>query len=698
MTHSSSHHSKPQFTNRLIDETSPYLRQHAHNPVDWYPWGIEALETASRLDKPILLSIGYSACHWCHVMERESFENESIAGLMNEFFVNIKVDREERPDLDSIYMGYVQMTTGSGGWPMTVFLTPDQIPFFGGTYFPPDDRYGRPGFTRICSAVSQAYRTRKNEIIASGPEIIEALQKVNKLPKGQELNGTETLTSAFQQLSQRFDWVNGGFAGAPKFPPAMNLAFCLRYHLRSSEPAALDFVKLTLDKMASGGMYDQIGGGFHRYSVDDHWLVPHFEKMLYDNALLSRVYLEAYQFTGEETYKRIAVEILEYVQREMTDPEGGFYSSQDADSEGEEGKYFVWTPNEITEILGNELGHIFCTFYDVTEGGNFEARNILNTPQTRKDVAQQLGISVEELNAKLEEGRRRLLVEREKRVKPGRDEKILTSWNGLMLVGFALAGRILNREDFLKTAQDNAHFILQRMRRNGKLLRVYKDGQAKILGYLEDYANFIEGLLTLYEATGESKWIEPAEVLTDFLLEQFWDPNESSFSLTGKDHELLITPVKDYYDNATPSGNSVAVLNLLRFSVLSGKKHYRKIAATNLDTMAAVLTRYPGGFGYLLLGVDFFVGPVKEIAIVGEMGDPRTRELLSAIFQEFLPNKVLAFSSGRAAETTNLFPWLEGKTLMEGKPAVYVCENYTCRAPVDSREGLRSLLGRSTSS
>lgn len=696
MTHSPPAGSKPQFTNRLIDETSPYLRQHAHNPVDWYPWGTEALETARRSDKPILLSIGYSACHWCHVMERESFENETIAGLMNEFFVNIKVDREERPDLDSIYMGYVQMTTGSGGWPMTVFLTPDQIPFFGGTYFPPDDRYGRPGFTRLCSAVSQAYRTRKNEITASGPEIVEALQKMNKLPEGRALNGIETLNLAFRQLSERFDWVNGGFAGAPKFPPSMNLAFCLRYYLRTGQPAALDFVKLTLDKMASGGMYDQIGGGFHRYSVDDHWLVPHFEKMLYDNALLSRVYLEAYQFTGEESYKKIVVEILEYVQREMTDPTGGFYSSQDADSEGEEGRYFVWTPDEMMMILGNELGHLFCSFYDVTQGGNFEAKNILNTPHARKDVAQEAGISVEELNAKLEEGRRRLLVEREKRVKPGRDEKILTSWNGLMLAGFALAGRILEREDFLETARDNAHFILQRMRRDGKLLRVYKDGQAKIPGYLEDYANLIEGLLTLYEVTGESNWIEPAEVLTDLLLEQFWDPNESSFSLTGKDHERLITRVKDYYDNATPAGNSVAVINLLRFSVLSGKKRYREIAQSVLDTMAAALTHYPGGFGYLLLGVDFLVGPVKEFALVGEMGDPRTRELLSAIFKEFLPNKVLAFSAGKVSAKMNLFPLLEGKTLVGGKPAVYVCENYTCRAPVDSKEELKSLLSRST--
>jgi uncharacterized protein len=697
VTHSPPLDNKRQFTNRLIDETSPYLRQHAHNPVDWYSWGAEALETAERLDKPILLSIGYSACHWCHVMERESFENESIAGLMNEYFVNIKVDREERPDLDSIYMGYVQMTTGSGGWPMTVFLTPNQIPFFGGTYFPPDDRYGRPGFSKLCTAVREAYRTRKNEIMASGPEIVEALQKMNKLPEGRAFNGSETLSQAFEHLSQRFDRINGGFAGAPKFPPSMNLAFCLRYHLRTGQRTALDFVELTLDKMATGGMYDQIGGGFHRYSVDDHWLVPHFEKMLYDNALLSRVYLEAYQFSEKESYKRIVEEILEYVQREMTDSEGGFYSSQDADSEGEEGKYFVWTPEEIMTLLGKEWGEIFCSFYDVTSGGNFEGKNILNTPHTLESVARELTISVEELNVKLDEGRRRLRVEREKRAKPGRDEKILTSWNGLMLVGFALAGRILNREDFLKTARDNANFILRRMRRDGTLLRVYKDGQAKILGYLEDYANFIEGLLTLYEVTGELNWLEPAEELTDLLVEQFWDPNEFSFCLTGKDHERLITRVKDFYDNATPAGNSVAVLNLLRLSVLSGKKRYREMAEANLGAMAAALTQYPGGFGYLLLGVDFMVGPVLEFAVVGERTDPRTRELLDTIFQEFLPNKVLAHSAGKETSERETLPLLEGKTLVDGKPAVYLCENYTCKAPVNSREGLKNLLSRPAS-
>jgi uncharacterized protein YyaL (SSP411 family) len=692
VTHSPQRESGHQYTNRLIDETSPYLRQHAHNPVDWHPWGTESLDMAKRLDKPILLSIGYSACHWCHVMERESFENESIARLMNEFFVNIKVDREERPDLDSIYMSYVQMTTGSGGWPMTVFLTPNQIPFFGGTYFPPDDRYGRPGFARLCTAVSEAYKTRKNEIEASGPEIVEALQKMNKLPEGCALNGTETLIQAFQQLSQRFDGNNGGFVGAPKFPPSMNLAFCLRYYLRTGQQTALDFVALTLDRMASGGMYDQIGGGFHRYSVDDHWLIPHFEKMLYDNALLGRAYLETFQFTKKSSYKRIVEEVLEYVQRDMTDPEGGFYSSQDADSEGEEGKFFVWTPDEITTLLGNELGEMFCSFYGVTQGGNFEGRNILHTPLTREEVAQKLKISVEELNAKLQDGRRQLLVEREKRVKPGRDEKILTSWNGLMLVGFALAGRILNRDDFLKTARDNANFILQHMRRDGKLLRVYKDRQAKILGYLEDYANFIEGLLTLYEVTGESNWLGPAEELTELMLEQFWDSNESSFCLTGKDHERLITRVKDFYDNATPAGNSVAVLNLLRLSALSGKKRYRQIAEASLDSMASALTHYPGGFGYLLLGVDFMVGPVKEFAVLGDVGDPRTRELLDTIFHEFLPNKILAFSTGKETTERAPFPMLEGKTLIDGKPAVYVCENYSCKPPINTREELSKLL------
>ncbi|MFN8008225.1 MAG: thioredoxin domain-containing protein, partial [Terriglobia bacterium] len=682
----------PKYTNRLIHETSPYLRQHAHNPVDWHAWGEEALGTARRLDKPILLSIGYSACHWCHVMEKESFENESIAALMNEFFVNIKVDREERPDLDSIYMSYVQLTTGSGGWPMTVFLTPEQIPFFGGTYFPPNDRYGRPGFARICSAVNEAYQTRKTEISASGSEIVAALQKMNKLPEPRDLNGMGILAGAYQQLSTRFDWNHGGFHGAPKFPPAMNLAFCLRYHLRSGQPQAREFVELTLDKMARGGMYDQLGGGFHRYSVDDHWLVPHFEKMLYDNALLSRVYLEAYQLTKKESYRHTVEEILEYVQREMTDAEGGFYSSQDADSEGVEGKYFVWTPEEINSLLGDSLGKQFADFYDVTREGNFEGQNILNRPHTLEECAQRLEIPPEELKANLKDGRTRLLAEREKRVKPGRDDKILSAWNGLMIVGFAQGGRILQRDDFLATARRNAQFLLARTKQGGKLFRVYKDGQAKILGYLEDYANVIEGLITLYEVTGEVEWLEAGKSLTDSLLDQFWDPQESAFSMTGKNHETLITSVKDFYDNATPAGSSVAVLNLLRLSVFYGNLNYREIAEKVLRTMVSALTQSPGGFGYLLQGVDFLLGPVKELAIIGEMDDPRVMNMVGAVYEEFLPNKVLAFSAENQSRTKHDLPLLEGRTLVAGNPATYVCENYVCKTPAVSSGELKKIL------
>jgi hypothetical protein len=684
--------SSHRYENRLIHETSPYLRQHAHNPVDWYSWGPEALDKAKKEDKPILLSIGYSACHWCHVMERESFENEAIAKVMNEHFVNIKVDREERPDLDTIYMNYVQMSTGSGGWPMTVFLTPDQVPFFGGTYFPPDDRFGRPGFPKLCAAVADAYKNKKKELAEHAPEVLKNLREMNQLSASGEKLTLRSLDSAFQNLAQRFDMTQGGFQGAPKFPGSMSLAFCLRYYLRTGERRALDFVELSLEKMAHGGMYDQLGGGFHRYSVDDHWLVPHFEKMLYDNALLSRLYLDAYQLTGKPLYRGIVEEILDYVKREMTGPEGGFYSTQDADSEGEEGKFFVWTPDEVKGVLGEKEGSLFSLYYDVTPRGNFEGKNILNVPRSLEEVAQGTTIHPDELQAILARGRERLFQEREKRIKPHRDEKILTSWNGLMLVSFVRAASVLDRQDYLDVAIRNAQFILAHLATGQKLLRTYKDGKSKLNGYLEDYSNFIEGLIALYEATGESSWLDRAVALNDLMLEQFWDESGSGFYLTGKDHEELIARVKDFYDNATPAGSSVAVLNLLKLAILIGNERYRTNAQANLDLMSSTLARYPSGFGYLLEAADFHLGPVREIAVVGKAADLQTRRLLKKIYQQYLPNKLVSLLDPDDRGPNSKLPLLQGKTLVHDKPAVYICQNYACKAPVTSELELEKAL------
>ena len=683
---------KAKFTNRLIHETSPYLRQHAHNPVDWHAWDEAALERARKEDKPILLSIGYSACHWCHVMERESFENEDIARIMNQYFVNVKVDREERPDLDSIYMSYVQMTTGSGGWPMTVFLTPDQVPFFGGTYFPPDDRYGRPGFPKICFAVHDAYQKRRAEIEQSAADIVKSLQGMNQMPEGQDLPDEQTLSLAFRNLAQRFDLTHGGFGGAPKFPGSMNLAFCLRHYRRTGFQPALDFAELSLEKMALGGIYDQLGGGFHRYSVDDHWLVPHFEKMLYDNALLSRVYLDAFQQTGNPMYRRIVEEVLGYVTREMTHPEGGFYSTQDADSEGEEGKFFVWTPDEIEAVLGKPDAEVFCRYFDVTRRGNFEHKNILNVPVPLAEFAAKNSLSVEELRTLIERGQQQLFHARERRIKPHRDEKVLTSWNGLMLVSFANAAAVLNRADYLDKARSNADFVLRYLRQEGRLLRTYKDGQAKLNGYLEDYACFVEGLLSLFEASGELRWLEEAVRLNDTMLDQFWDTETASFYLTGRDHEKLIARVKDFYDNATPAGSSVAVFNLLKLTVLTGNEEYRRKAEANLRCVKTALERYPGGFGYLLEAADFSVGPVREIAIIGAREHAATARLAAAVYRRYLPNKVVVTADpGNNAVTTKL-PLLAGKDLVAGEPAAYVCQNYSCKAPVSSPNDLEELL------
>jgi uncharacterized protein YyaL (SSP411 family) len=678
-----------EYTNHLIHESSPYLLQHAHNPVDWYPWGEEAFAKARAENKPVLLSIGYSACHWCHVMAHESFEDEEIAQLMNDLFVNIKVDREERPDLDQIYMNAVQMMTHHGGWPMTVFLTPEGVPFYGGTYFPPQDRYNIPGFPRVLIGVAEAYKERPQDIAETGTSLLNELRRMSQSAGSDLPIEKELLDAAYSGITRNYDSTNGGFGGAPKFPPAMTLEFLLRTYSRTGNQDALQIVTHTCRKMAEGGIYDQLGGGFHRYSTDARWLVPHFEKMLYDNALLSRLYLHHFQ-VSQSALSRATVEgVLDYVLREMTDPLGGFYSTQDADSEGHEGKFFVWDIGEIRSALGDTAATLFCDYYNVTEKGNFEGKNILNVTRTVEDVATANRVSVDELHASLVKSSRILFEMREKRIKPDRDEKIITAWNGLMLASFAEAGVILGRPDYTETARRNAEFVLSKLYRDGFLLRTYKNGVAKFNAYLEDYAFFVEGLVTLYETTGEFRWLNEALALTDRMIEEFWDEANGGFFFTGKSHENLIVRSKDYFDNATPSGNSVAAGVLLRLAVLTGKDNYRNLAIAVFREAADSARRYPSGFGYMLSDIDFLLSTPKEVAIVGS-DTADIAPLMTEVWRRFLPNKVVAPSFG--SDETPALPLLENRTLLDGRATAYVCERYTCQQPVTDVAALASLL------
>jgi uncharacterized protein YyaL (SSP411 family) len=678
--------------NRLAQETSPYLLQHAHNPVDWYPWGEEALERARHEDRPILLSIGYSACHWCHVMERESFENADIARLMNENFVSIKVDREERPDLDSIYMTAVQGMTGQGGWPMTVFLTPEGAPFYGGTYFPPDDRGGMPGFPRVLLSVAEAYRTKRDEIRQSGEQIRDFLERQTRLQNEQQALAPEILDVAFSALRNQFDGKNGGFGGAPKFPQPMIVELLLRTYLRAGDPRALSMAELTLEKMARGGMYDQLGGGFHRYSVDNVWLVPHFEKMLYDNAQLAAVYLHAFQLSGDPLYRRICEETLDYVLREMTSPQGGFYSTQDADSEGVEGKFFVWTPDEITSALGEPDARVFMSYYGVRPGGNFEGRSILFVPHSAEAVAESLDLSQDAMQAGLERGRRKLFEVREQRVKPGRDEKILTAWNGLMLRAFAEAAAALGRDDYLRAAEANAAFVLAHLKEGERLLRTYKDGRAKLNGYLEDYSFLADGLLALYEASLDARWYQAARGLAETMLDQFWDAEQGAFFDTARSHEQLVTRPRDVFDNATPSGTSVAVDVLLRLAILADEQRYREIAETVLRSLAEPMARMPTGFGRLLSSLDFDLAAHKEVAIVGDPGAPDTRALLAVVREGYRPNTVVALASGPDDPLASELPLLADRPRLDSRATAYVCEHYACQSPTTDPAELEQQL------
>jgi len=680
-----------KYTNRLIHETSPYLLQHAHNPVDWYPWGEEALARSKKEDKPILLSVGYSSCHWCHVMEKESFENEAIAETMNQRFINIKVDREERPDLDELYMNAVQVITGSGGWPMTVFLTPDLIPFHAGTYFPPEDRGGMPGFAKILVVVSDYYHSRRGEVEKMEAQLKNALHQIAEIHPSQETVNDRVLSNAFSAFESQFDPIYGGFGNAPKFPASMALSFLLRYWKSMGSKKALEMAEKSLERMAGGGIYDHLGGGFHRYSVDERWLIPHFEKMLYDNALLSRTYFEAYQATHKERYRRVGEEILNYVLREMKGPEGGFYSTQDADSEGQEGKFYVWTRDEIKKVLGKERGTPFCAYYGVATEGNFEGRtSVLNIASSFENVSQLYGTPVEELGKLLEEGRQKLFSEREKRVRPGRDEKILTSWNGLMISSFVDGFRATGNEKYLKGAVQVAQFILREMRKGGHLLRVFNQGKARVKGYAEDYAFLIQPLIDLYEATFEMEWLKEADELNRRMIHQFWDEGNGGFFFTGKENEPLIARSKNPYDNAIPSANSIAVSNLIRLSYLTGEESFKQKAEQILHLFHNFLEQHPSGFAQMLSGLSFFLSP-QEIGVVGPKSDPKTKSMLKEIHLTYLPNKILSLKDPQEPIEGSWFPFLREKGNQEA-PTTFVCKGFTCLPPVRNEKELKKVL------
>lgn len=678
-------------TNRLIHESSPYLLQHAHNPVDWHPWGEEAFQKAKSENRPILLSIGYSACHWCHVMEKESFENEQIAALMNANFVSIKVDREERPDLDEIYMSAVQMLTGRGGWPMTVFLTPERKPFFGGTYFPPEDRHGMPGFPRILNAVAQAYHERPADVTKSVEQIVGALGRMTNLVESDRPFAPAIIVESAENLSQAYDSEHGGFGQAPKFPNAGVFELFLRAHRNSKSRRLLDMIVHTLTQMAEGGIYDHLGGGFHRYSVDEKWLVPHFEKMLYDNAQLLRSYAQAFSITGRALFKQVVAETEGYLLREMLHSEGGFYSTQDADSEGEEGKFFVWTEDEAMQILGEEAGQIFCRVYDVSEFGNFEGKNILHPVLTLEQAARFFRKEVIEIARVIAEAKMKLFAEREKRVKPFRDEKILASWNGLMLSGFAEAGKILDDPSSLAAARKTVDFIFTRMFRDGLLLHTYKDGQAKLLGYLDDYAFVAAGLLDLYEVTLERSDLQRAIDLAETMIREFWDDIDGAFFYTGRSHEQLISRTKPAFDGSVPSGNAVATQLLVRLYHYTGREEYLKRAEKTLRIYHDAMEQQPFGFAHMLSALDFYLEKPKEIVLMGKRDDPPAMDLLRKIHSLYLPNQTLQMiDPDQSLEKVS--PLLAGKGQLNGRPTVYACHNFTCSRPVTEWKDVKKLL------
>jgi uncharacterized protein YyaL (SSP411 family) len=685
--------------NRLANESSPYLLQHRNNPVDWYPWGEEAIEKARSEDKPIFLSIGYSACHWCHVMEHESFESEAIARVLNENFVAIKVDREERPDLDQIYMNAVQMLTGHGGWPMSVFLTPELKPFYGGTYWPPHSARGMPGFDQILAAVTDAWRHRRAQALDAAEQLTAELQKVGTVGDG-DTSGLriELIDGAVKQLRRSFDHTYGGFGQAPKFPHPMDLQLLVREGARGNHADAIDMVRLTLDRMAAGGIYDHLGGGFARYSVDAQWLVPHFEKMLYDNALLAGAYLDAYLVTKNEGYAQVVRETLNYVIRDMTDASGGFYSTEDADSEGHEGLFYTWTPDDVEAVLGKEQAATFNRVYDVSEEGNFEGRNILNLPKTLEQNAKILGREPKDLAADLAEDREKLFMAREKRVRPARDDKVIVAWNGLMIDAMARAGAALNEPEYVITADEVASFICSRMVRDDRrLMHTARHGHAKLDAYLDDYASLANSLVSLYEANFKERWIDEAVRLTDIMLREFADPVGGGFFYTAANHEALIARNKEITDSSTPSGNALAALVLVRLGRLIGRSDFLDAAERTMAVAVPLMQRAPTAAGQMLLALDRYIGPAHELVLVGDTARDDMKTAIAAVQQRFLPRAVVAVRDTASADLAgaqsgHLEPIFAGKESGDGQPMLYVCQNFACQRPAVGLQAIEAAV------
>ncbi|MCW2277629.1 thioredoxin domain-containing protein [Heliophilum fasciatum] len=720
-----------QQPNQLIHEKSPYLLQHAHNPVNWYPWGDEAFTKAQQEGKPVLLSIGYSTCHWCHVMAHESFEDQDVAAYLNEHFVSIKVDREERPDIDHIYMTVCQAISGHGGWPLTVFLAPDKTPFFAGTYYPPKNTHGRPGFMELLEAIQEKWQSDRSTLITAGKRVTEMLnERITAQGDGSATAPLDktALDKAFRLLSQQFDEQYGGFGHAPKFPTPHQLMFLLRHWHRTGEKRALQMVEKTLQSMHDGGIYDHLGGGFARYSTDEKWLVPHFEKMLYDNALLAMAYLEAYQETGKERYAVVAREIFTYVLRDMTSPEGGFYSAEDADSEGVEGKYYVWTPSEVIGVLGEDTGELFNAWYGVTNIGNFEGKNILHRIGTLDSLYGGTGDRWEAIDdpalehrwpadwpAQLAKAREALLAARQQRIRPHKDDKILTAWNGLMIAALAMGARILGEPAYLATAEKALDMITGYLRSpRGRLLARYRDGHADYLGYVDDYAFVIWGLLELYQSGMNAKHLALALELQAEQDELFWDAEHGGYYFTGRDSEALITRPKETYDGAMPAGNSVAALNLLRLARLTGNPAHEQRAAQLLDSCGALVGDMPIGYTHLLMALQFAVMPTKEVVIVTPAATlPPT--LLEPLQQSFLPDTVFLYRTGAAPAAgdgnatkgattggangaadgiSSLAPFTAAMTALNNEPTFYICQNRACQAPTTSlKEALAQIRG-----
>lgn len=677
-------------TNRLIHETSPYLRQHAHNPVDWYPWGPEALDKARTENKPILLSIGYSACHWCHVMAQESFENEDTAAVMNERFVNIKADREERPDLDAIYIKALVELTGHGGWPLNIFLTPDQKPFFGGTYFPPSPKYNRPGFSQVLEQVHGLYHNQRGEIQSRAERILENLARREKAGLSSGTPELQLIDKAVEMLAERYDSECGGFGSGMKFPESMVYTLLLRYWARTGSQEVLEMIDKSLTQMARGGIYDQLAGGFHRYSTDRMWRVPHFEKMLYDNALLAQLYLDIFQATDQEVYETVARETMDYVLRELRSPEGLFYASQDAVTGEGEGSYYGWRLKEVLNLLGPRHARIFARAYGVTPSGNFGKLNVLHIEDSMEVISREEKVPIFEVQHILQKGKKTLWEAREKRPKPTRDEKAITAWNGLMITALAAGYAVLREKKYLQAAETCGRFIWEHLWSDSGLRRIYYQGQSRFNGCLEDYAYLLEGLVSLYEASLETEWIDRAHLLAARMIEEFWDEKEGGWFMTGLSHEKLVSRLKNPADEAIPSAGSKAIMALLKLGRFTGKKEYLEKSESALRALKPLMEQSPPAFTGCLAALDFLLSSPTEIVFAGSRETPAFQEMLATVYQDYRPNKILVWNKNE--ETKKSLPLAEGKMAIQGQPTVYLCQMGACHPPVHSGNALQKLL------